>query len=336
MPEDKLPNKQDYLILVQPKVSIIIPVFKAEKDIERCCKALFEQTLDSIEYIFVNDCTPDGSVAIIEKTLVEYPKRKSNVKILHQPQNMGVSACRQLGLDNATGEYVIHCDSDDWPDLDMYEILYDTAVKEEAEVVCCDYVVEYEGKSVVVRFPDKYNDRPSFNTGPIEGAVWNKLISKNLIKRIDAEFYQGVNLGEDFGFVTPCRVMSRKNMVVHKPMYHYNQLNLNSITHNYTKERFLQVVEVAKRMDTYLTKRQKAREYEKELCNLKFMSKMYFLIFSEVRDIKLWKSLFPECHKYILTYDVPVYLKLSAWFIANGMERLGGAILSLKTKLSGY
>ena len=95
---------------MNPQVTIIIPVFKAEKDIERCCRALVEQTLDSIEYIFVNDCTPDGSVAVIEKTLAEYPKRISDVKILHQPQNMGVSACRQLGLNNATGEYVIHCD----------------------------------------------------------------------------------------------------------------------------------------------------------------------------------------------------------------------------------
>lgn len=321
---------------MNPKVTVIIPVFKAEKDIKRCCEALFEQTLDSLEYIFVDDCTPDCSVAIIEKTLTAYPKRVSAVKILHQPKNMGVSACRQLGLNSATGEYVIHCDSDDWPDLDMYEILYNTAVKEGAEVVCCDYTVEYGDNSTIVRFPDKYNNRPSFNTAPIEGAVWNKLISKKLIDRCDAEFYQGINLGEDFGFVTPCRVMSIKNVVVHKPMYHYNQLNLNSITHNYTKERFMQVVEVARRMDTYLTKHQKASEYEKGLCNLKFLSKMYFLIFSEVRDIKLWKSLFPECHKYILTYNVPAYLKLSAWLIVNGMERLGSALLNLKTKISGH
>lgn len=317
-----------------PKATVIIPVFKAEKHIERCCKALFGQTLDCIEYIFVDDCTPDNSVAVIERTLTEYSGRKPFVKILHQPQNSGVSACRQLGLQHATGQYVIHCDSDDWPDGDMYETLYNTAIEEKAEVVCCDYVVEYEGRSDVIKFPDEFNDRPSLSTNPVEGAVWNKLISKELIDRSGAEFYQGINLGEDYGFVTPCRVMSRKNVVVHKPMYHYNQLNLGSITHNYTKERFMQVIDLAKRTEVYFMRHGLAKEYERELCYLKFMSKMYFLIFSEVRDIKLWKSFFPECHKFICTYNVPSYLKLSAWLIANGMSPFGRAILALKSKIA--
>ncbi len=321
---------------MNPKVTVIIPVYKAEKDISRCCKALFEQTLDSIEYIFVDDCTPDKSVAVIEKTLAVYPNRKSAVKMLHQPKNMGVSACRQLGLDNAFGEYVIHCDSDDWPDLDMYETLYNTAIKEGAEVVCCDYKVEYDSKSIVVRFPDQYIGRPSLNTDPIEGAVWNKLISKKLIDSCGAEFYQGINLGEDFGFVTPCRVMSRKNVVVHKPMYHYNQLNQNSLTHNYSKEYFIQVVDLAERTETYFIRHGLAKEYERELCYMKFKSKMYFLVFSDVRDVKLWKSLFPECHKYISLYNVPVYLKFSAWLISKGFSRFGSVILSLKSLISGH
>ena len=69
---------------------------------------------------------------------------------------------------------------------------------------------------------------------------------------------------------------------------------------------------------------------------MKFKSKMYFLVFSEVRDIKLWKSFFPECHKYICSYNVPFYLKLSAWLIVNGLSPLGSAILSLKTFFSGH
>ncbi len=320
----------------QPKVTVIIPVYKAEKDIARCCRALFGQTLDSIEYIFVNDCTPDNSVAVIEQVLKEYPQRKLSVKIIHQPKNCGVSACRQLGLEHATGGYIIHCDSDDWPELDMYEVLYAKAVAEDAEVVCCDYIVEYEGQSELVVFPDAHVERPSFNTDPIEGAVWNKLISRNLIGRCEAEFYPGINLGEDFGFVTPCRIMSKKNVVVHKPLYHYNQLNLGSITHNYSKERFMQVVDLAGRVDANMARLGKDDEYRLELCNLKFLSKMYFLVFADVRDVKLWKSLFPECHPFILSYNVPAYLKVSAWLIGNHLGWLGEMILSLKSKVSGH
>lgn len=320
----------------QPKVSVIIPVYKAEKDIARCCRALFGQTLDSIEYIFVNDCTPDNSVDVIEQVLEEYPQRKSAVKILHQQHNSGVSVCRQLGLHNAKGEYIIHCDSDDWPELDMYEVLYDKAVADGAEVVCCDYRVEYEGKSELVVFPNAYVDRPSFNTAPIEGAVWNKMISRSLIDRCGAEFYQGINLGEDFGFVTPCRVMSRKNAVVHKPLYHYNQLNLGSITHNYTKERFMQVVELAKRVDANMIRMGKTEEYEKELCFLKFQAKAYFLMFRDVQDLQLWKSLFPESHKFIWSYSFPLYVKVVSLLLAHNMTPIASLLLSVKAIISKH
>lgn len=318
---------------MNPKVSVVIPVFNAAKDIERCCKALFGQTLDSIEYVFVDDCSPDNSVDIIMRTLEDYPERKLFVKVLHQEKNSGVSACRQLGLNNATGVFVIHCDSDDWPDVDMYQTLYDAAIREKAEVVCCEYIVEYDGWSKTVCFPDEYVTKPSLNTAPIEGAVWNKLISRQLIDRCGAEFYQGINLGEDFGFVTPCRVMSKKNAVVHRAMYHYNQLNLNSLTHNYSKAYLMQVIDLAKRTEAYFIKHGLDKEYEWELCNMKFVAKMYFLVFSDVRDIPFWKSLFPECHKYISTYSVPGYLKLSAWLIANGMSPMGNLILTLKSKI---
>lgn len=320
----------------QPKVSVIIPVYKAEKDIARCCKALFAQTLDSIEYIFVDDCTPDNSLAVVEKVLEEYPHRKPFVKILHQPQNSGVSACRQYGLQNASGDYIIHCDSDDWPDEDMYVSLYNAAVAEGAEVVCCDYMVEYEGRSELVVFPDEYVTRPSFNTAPIEGAVWNKLISRQLIDRCGAEFYQGINLGEDFGFVTPCRVMSRKNAVVHKPMYHYNQLNLGSITHNYTRERFMQVVGLAERVDANMVSLGKAEEYERELCFLKFQAKAYFLMFREVQDLNLWKTRFPESNKYIWSYSYPLYVKVTGWMLAHNLTPVAKILLSLKTIITKH
>ena len=104
-----------------PKVSIIIPVYGVEKYIERCARSLFEQTLDDIEYLFIDDCTPDKSVEILKRVLEEYPHRKSQVVIHRMEQNSGQAKVREWGMQNATGEYVIHCDSDDWVDIHMYE-----------------------------------------------------------------------------------------------------------------------------------------------------------------------------------------------------------------------
>ena len=94
-----------------PKVSVIIPIYGVEKYIERCVRSLFEQTLDDIEYLFIDDCSPDGSVRIIMRILDEYPNRKEQVIIHRMEQNSGQAKVREWGMKNATGDYVIHCDS---------------------------------------------------------------------------------------------------------------------------------------------------------------------------------------------------------------------------------
>lgn len=321
---------------MQPKVSVIIPVYQAEKDIARCCRALFSQTLDQVEYLFIDDCSSDNSVSIINEVLEEFPKRKSCVKIFHQQKNSGVSACRQLGLDNAEGEYIIHCDSDDWAESKMYELLYKTAKAEHAEVVCCDYCVEYGNNIEIVTFPDTYVEKPSFNIAPVEGAVWNKLISRTLINRCGARFFEGINLGEDFGFVTLCRTQSQKNAVLHKPLYHYNQQNLKSITHNYTRERFMQVIRLAQRIEEEYIAKGISQDYIKELCFLKFQSKAFFLMYDSVLDIKLWKETFPECNKYFIEYDYPLYVRIAVWLITHNLSFLAWCLLKTKTLISNH
>ena len=96
-----------------PKVSVIIPVYNAEKYLHRCLESLFAQTLAEIEYIFIDDASPDNSFAILSEW-IEQNDRKNQVKIIRHACNMGVSQSRQDGMDVATGEFIIHCDPDDW------------------------------------------------------------------------------------------------------------------------------------------------------------------------------------------------------------------------------
>ena len=80
-----------------PKVSVIIPVYGVEKYIERCARSLFEQTLDDIEYLFIDDCTPDRSIEVLKSILEEYPNRKEQVIIHRMEQNSGQAAVRKWG-----------------------------------------------------------------------------------------------------------------------------------------------------------------------------------------------------------------------------------------------
>ena len=154
------------------KVSVIVPVYRVEKYIERCAKSLFEQSLDDIEYLFVDDCTPDDSINILRQVLEAFPQRKAQVIIHKMTQNSGQAAVRKWGMLNATGEYIIHCDSDDWVDTDMYRYMYEKAITEDADIVSCNYYKVEDScfKEVVV---------PHFD-GLLTGPLWNRLVRRRL------------------------------------------------------------------------------------------------------------------------------------------------------------
>ena len=86
-----------------PLVSILTPVYRAEKYIERCTRSLFEQTYENLEYIFVDDCAPDHSIQLLQQVLAEYPKREKQTKIIHHEKNRGVAAARNTAVENASG-----------------------------------------------------------------------------------------------------------------------------------------------------------------------------------------------------------------------------------------
>ena len=125
------------------KVSVVIPVYNVEKYIETCVRSLFEQTLHDVEYVFVDDCSPDRSVEILKGLVGEYQTRLEEegkvVRILRMPVNSGQAKVRREGVAHCTGEYIIHCDSDDWVETDMYRAMYETAVASGSDVVVCDY-----------------------------------------------------------------------------------------------------------------------------------------------------------------------------------------------------
>ena len=88
----------------QPKVSVIVPIYNVEAYIERCAVSLFEQTLHEMEFIFVNDCTPDDSMKILSQVLSRYPHRSDQVVIINQPKNLGAAQAREVGIKAAKGE----------------------------------------------------------------------------------------------------------------------------------------------------------------------------------------------------------------------------------------
>ena len=185
------------------KISIIIAVYNCEKYIEACARSLFEQTLDDIEYVFVNDATPDNSIPVLEKVIEDYPTRKPFIKIISLEKNGGVSNARRIGIANATGEYIIHTDSDDWIDKDMYERLYLKAKETDADIVGCNFRHEFSDKQY--DFHQQYADTMEENisrliNGRIFPSLCTSLTRRSLIEDNGITFPVGLNMGEDLFF----------------------------------------------------------------------------------------------------------------------------------------
>ena len=123
-----------------PKVSVIIPIYNVEKYIRQALESVVNQTLCDIEIICINDCTPDKSFEIVK----EYASKDDRFVLLEQETNQGQGVARNWGIDVAKGEYIMFLDPDDWFELDACEVLYNFAVKNNANTVQSNYNIAYE------------------------------------------------------------------------------------------------------------------------------------------------------------------------------------------------
>lgn len=215
------------------QVSVIIPIYKVEKYIERCARSLFEQTLESIEFIFVDDCSPDNSITILRNLLNEYPNRIAATKIIKHEHNRGLAAARNTGRSTAQGKYLISCDSDDWVEENMYELMYQKAQQTNADIVICDWEEVYatRKKRIFTNPPtDNIECVAALLSGKIHGSVCNKLIRKELYTQNNITCKEGINFCEDLYVTYRLCYFAKSIVYLNLPLYHYNQTNLNSYT----------------------------------------------------------------------------------------------------------
>lgn len=221
--------------MAENKVSVIIPVYKAERYIARCVRSLFEQTLADIEYIFVDDNSPDESISIIKKILQEYPHRSRATKFIHHDTNRGVAAARNTGIQNASGRYIAYCDSDDWVELNMYESLYNTAITENAEMVACDISMDFaNGKShVCPALEPSIKKTDLLRTYLTSGwaVCANVLASNELYAKFAIRACEGYNFSEDYFISMQLLMHANKYVKVGCALYHYERNNADSLVH---------------------------------------------------------------------------------------------------------
>ena len=309
------------------KVSVVIPIYKVENYIERCVRALMEQTLGDVEFLFVDDASPDGSMEIVRKVVSEYDR---NVRFLVHKMNKGLPAARNTGMEAATGDYIYHCDSDDWPERTLLEKMVTAAEKADADFAYCDFYLSFADK-------ERYMHQPSFAdtmellekgflAGMLKYNVWNKLARRNLYCSTAllptggagrGAFPEGLTNGED---LTMVKVIRMAHTVVHVPeaLYHYNRTNDNAITKTYSEKHFADIKANTDDVIRFLTEHPITHPEYLEYFKL---SQKLPLLFSQSRQqYRLWQQWYPDANGYIRKnrewpFRTRMVQQLAAWHL---------------------
>lgn len=221
-----------------PKISVIVPVYNVEKFLPRCLDSLLAQTFSDFELLLIDDGSKDRSGDICDK----YALKDNRIRVFHK-ENGGVASARQLGVDEARGEYSIHADGDDWVEPDMLQCFYDKAKETNADIVIADYYLQRNNQQIYKLQKMKSNNPIEVLKDILEdrvfGALWHKLIRHSLYKKYNVRFIPQINYCEDV--LIFIQLLQKKISVVHlsRGFYHYCNDNVGSITSTFDKDTYM-------------------------------------------------------------------------------------------------
>ena len=277
------------------KVSILVPFYNVEKYVGRCVESLFTQSYQNIEYVFVNDCSPDKSEDIINNCINQYGVA-DKCKIVSHEKNQGICTSRNDCLEYMTGDYFLFVDSDDYIEKDMVETLVNAALEVDADISGCGYVEEYEDHAV--EYPQKYiNDYnemlKAITVLTLKGVMWKLLIRSSIVRNNQIRFMPEKNMVDDYLFCCQVFYYAKRFSGVDRCMYHYIQYNPNNYSH-ITVYNIIHQVEAIKEAEKFYKEKGVLHIVEKEIFQRKFLAKMPLLLDKNCFDVKKWRGLLPE------------------------------------------
>ncbi|TDL31815.1 glycosyltransferase family 2 protein [Jeotgalibacillus sp. S-D1] len=213
-------------------VSIIVPVYNCELYITNCMESILKQTYSNIEIIIINDGSTDNT----EKVIKDYLLMDERVKYLYQ-KNSGPSMARNLGIEAASGKYLVFVDADDTIEKKYVEQLYQKMIVSDADLVCCGYK-DISKYGIIEHSDFKFENTQSIHlmmkmvcqgTG---GVLWGKMFKKDQVQVNNLKMNQDLFMNEDLIFVLEYVSLSKSFSALEEYLYNYNRMNEKSITAN--------------------------------------------------------------------------------------------------------
>lgn len=267
------------IVLSRPAISVIVPVYNVEKFLERCLDSIFKQQFSSFfEVIAVDDCSTDNSLHILK----EYQKHEKRLIILEHAVNQKLSCARKTGIQKATGDYIMHVDSDDWLLPNALEQLYQVILQNLVDVVVFNYLRENDlGKQTKIETikvnkiaTDKKEVAELF-----QGACWNKIVKRELLEDI---IYGNIGLNSEEDLIYSTEILFKSNSIYLSNRIHYAYFfNTNSITYSINPITFLKSKNLILSQLELVFSKYKPDNYYKDYY-LDYFEKWIFLEFAKI------------------------------------------------------
>ena len=233
-------------------ISVIIPVYNVEEYLSKCIESVINQTYTNLEIILINDGSTDLSGNICD----EYSKKDSRIKIIHI-ENSGVSTARNVGINNANGDWIVFVDSDDWIESNFCENLYDVAMSnKEVDIVCSGYKRIYSDKEEIINCSKQKITYSAYqyllkllNVQNGYGFCHMKLIRKKCLR--DIRFNPNIKVGEDALFNIQLIRNIKKVMIFGEALYNY-RFNENSLVRKYDENYIKKYFDAMEETQKYL------------------------------------------------------------------------------------
>lgn len=324
---------------MKPKVSVCIPVYHVAGYIEACVKSLMEQTLGEIEYIFVDDCSPDNSLELLEATVARYPGRRDNVTIMRNAENMGPGLSRKRAAEIATGEFIYFPDSDDWIEPDMLESMYNKAVETDSDIIRCHILLHTDAGNK--RMPGKIDytidewRRHLIICEDVYVGLTTSLFKKSIIDSSLKNFpSRRLYAFEDYLLSVKAFFNADKVTFIDRDFYHCNVGNPNSVTKKISQRTIDSKLSVAAALHDFCSARSDFDEFSSLVYNFMAVAKIELLTHRDMWQPDRWRSTWPELNdpKYIrLTGTKTHFYRAIAGAVNAKRDMIGLLILSLLT-----
>lgn len=307
----------------QIKVSILMPIYKVELYLERTLDSIFAQSYSNIDYVFVNDCSPDNSLQVLKNTIARCGVEESRYTIVNHQKNEGIAVSRTDCLANAKGDYVYFVDSDDWIENDAVEKMV-AATKEGAiDIVGCDFMKDYmSGKTTYHH--ENYAETCRENmlrclNYDIATVLWKLLIKRSLF---DNFIIGPINIGEDYIISVKLFYYAHSFISLHKAFYHYVQYNQDRLSFQ-TLRSIKDHVKCVKEVEHFMKEKGLYDNLVQfKMLQRKFNIKSNFVLNKKLQNQEAFNNTFPEAKGIWKQINYSRKECLKFWFAEHGMFRL--------------